>query len=61
MGEHADDAGYRIFGTFEHGTALSYFEKAKLDALVKSPKTVIPAKAGIQKHLNSLDSVSSTE
>jgi hypothetical protein len=33
----------------------------KLDELVKSTKTVIPAKAGIQKHLNSLDSVSSTE
>jgi hypothetical protein len=31
MGEHADDAGYRIVGTFEHETALSYFEKAKLN------------------------------
>jgi hypothetical protein len=37
------------------------FLKAKLDELVKSQKTVIPAKAGIQKCLNSLDSVSSTE
>ncbi len=36
-------------------------EKTKLYELVKSPKTVIPAKAGIHKRLNSLDSVSSTE
>ncbi len=30
------------------------FLEAKADVLVKSTKTVIPAKAGIQKHLNSL-------
>ncbi len=31
------------------------FMNTKLDELVKSPKTVIPAKAGIHKWLNSLD------
>jgi hypothetical protein len=42
-------------------TISENFINIKLDELVKSPKTVIPAKAGIHKWLNSLDSVSSTE
>jgi hypothetical protein len=37
------------------------FCASKIDGFVKSPQTVIPAKAGIQNYLKALDSVSSTE